>query len=316
MDGEDTTLCSDVVCRQALAATPWAGDAPVARTVLQSRQQDGRGRVIERVTFASGQRVVLKWRNDRPDCRETLFYRHVLGRAGELVPQFLASTTVGDVHALVLEDVAGRQARGDADTDRRQAMAALARFHRCCSGRQACDVLGAAGLAALGAEATPDPLEDAALRTSYRAWLEELRPLLGPQAIRRAHAVAEEIAAALAASPLVLDPGDVRPENILVAGERVVLLDFENAGVRRLGVALGAMTEHFPRPNALLGQYFTSSETVLPEKAGRRAVTAGRAWLAARRLVAAMAVADADIAVRTRDFLHAVEGVHVMTTGG
>jgi len=41
--------------------------------------------------------------------------------------------------------------------------------------------------------------------------------------------------------PFVLDPGDLRPENIVVADERVVLVDFENAAVRRRSAVLAGL---------------------------------------------------------------------------
>lgn len=44
-----------------------------------------------------------------------------------------------------------------------------------------------------------------------------------------------------AASLLLLDPGDVRPENVLLATERSVLLDLEHAAVQRSALAYTAM---------------------------------------------------------------------------
>lgn len=73
-----------------------------ARVVIQERwiefpgqENLGRrfGRVVERVRLSDGGDVVVKMRNDRPSCRETLIRQHVLPRAGPLVPTYLGSCT-------------------------------------------------------------------------------------------------------------------------------------------------------------------------------------------------------------------------------
>jgi hypothetical protein len=202
--------------------------------LVQQRWTDtaGIGRTVELVQLGTGAYVVAKCRNDRPTCRESLFYRHLLapaGVAGTLVPGYLGSgTTEGGVHVLVLEYVPGRAADWRSAADRALAMAALAAFHARFQGTTICDVSPALCRAPLATEAAPDPGECA--------------PPAG------------------ASDPLVLDPGDVRPENfVLVPGVRgragrAVILDFENARVRRRSAALASMLHNCGQGGRLADQ--------------------------------------------------------------
>jgi len=217
----------------ALLVTAFPADNHIrSRAVLQRRTEDGRGRVVERVTLMSGRTLIVKERNDRTSDRETLLYRHALPRAGDLVPRYAASATIGDTHLLALEDVGGTHADGHEPASRDRAMAALARFHRHFAGATMQEILGAAAVGALGGEATPNPIERSELLSVYQEALAGHSRLLSTMMRERALHLAGPFADALAASPLVLDPGDVRPENVLVAGPRTVLIDFENAAVR------------------------------------------------------------------------------------
>jgi hypothetical protein len=193
--------------------------------------------MVELVTLASGRRVVVKSRNDRETCRETLFYRSVLscaGIGGKLVPAYLGSgTTAGGVHVLVLEYIAGRQVDWRNDDERGLALHALADFHARFEGRTLAEVFPALAAPPLLGEAVPDP--QATLVTTESVTTTD---------------------------PLVLDPGDVRPENFVLAsdpaskrGGRVILVDFEKAGVRRRSVALATMLRNCPPGGDPLADY-------------------------------------------------------------
>jgi hypothetical protein len=257
-----------------------SGDGIEARRLVQRRLDGGRGRVVERLTLRSGRRVVVKARNDRAPDREALVYRHLLSRAGDLVPASVGSATIRDVHVLALDWVDGRPCNPSAPADRGRAMAALARFHQCFPGSSVAAILGPTAPPELAAEATPDPIEEPGLLGNYRDALTSLAAVLPDSAYRRAEECADTVAAAIAASPLLLDPGDVRPENVLLGPNRTALLDFENAAIRRSGLALAATLAHWPDPDDLLRRYLVNSaESPTPVVA---AVHAGQVWLALR----------------------------------
>lgn len=166
-------------------------------------------------------------RNDRPLCRETLLYQHVLPHAGTLVPAYLGScTTLGGVHVLVLEYVRSRTVNWSSLQERRLALHALADFHASFEG-VAVD------------EALPEALPDAVIAEVF------------PEVRRRRMNDGDS----LTVDPLVFDPGDVRPENCLIADCRVVLIDFENAAVRRRSVALASLVRDCPPAPDLLAPY-------------------------------------------------------------
>lgn len=263
----------------APAAVLPSGDGIRTRQRLQQRLEGDRGRVVERLTLRSGRRVVVKARNDRVLDREALFYRHLLPNAGDLVPSYLGSATFGGVHVLALDYVDGRPCNPSAPDDRERAMAALARFHRRFPGPSVAAILGPGAAPELVAEVAPDPLEQPELLKAYREALICLEPILPRSVYRQAEQRMATVAAAIAASSLLLDPGDVRPENVLLGAKRTVLIDFENAAVRRSGLALAAMLEHWPDPDDLLRRYVADSDhpfSVVP------AVRAGWVWLALR----------------------------------
>ncbi|MCL4544834.1 MAG: aminoglycoside phosphotransferase family protein [Chloroflexi bacterium] len=264
----------------ALEAVVPPGDGVSTRMLLQQRLDSGRGRVVEHLTLRSGRRVVVKARNDRALDREALFYQHLLPRAGDLVPAYVGSATIGGVHVLALDDIAGRPCNPSAPGDRERLMAALARFHRCFPGSSVAAILGPDATAELATEVTPDPIEQPELLSGYRDALTCLAAVLPVSVHRQADQRMETVVAAIAASPLLLDPGDVRPENILLGAGRTVLLDFENAAIRRSALALAAMLEHWPNPDDLLQRYLVNS-TEAPGMV-EAAVPAGQVWLTLR----------------------------------
>jgi hypothetical protein len=155
-----------------------SGDGIEARRLVQRRLDGGRGRVVERLTLRSGRRVVVKARNDRAPDREALVYRHLLSRAGDLVPASVGSATIRDVHVLALDWVDGRPCNPSAPADRGRAMAALARFHQCFPGSSVAAILGPTAPPELAAEATPDPIEEPGLLGNYRDALTSLAAVL------------------------------------------------------------------------------------------------------------------------------------------
>lgn len=263
---------------RAFAAVAPPGDGICARTRLQQRLEDGHGRVVECLTLRSGRRLVVKTRNDRAQDREAFFYQHLLPRAGDLVPAALGHSTIAGMHLLVLDQIDGRSCDSAVPDDRERAMAALAHFHCCFPGSSVAAILGPDVTPELQADVTPDPLEQPELLTASRDALADLAAVLPLPAYRQAEERMEAVAAAIAASPLLLDPGDVRPENVLLGPDRTVLLDFENVAIRRSGLALAAMLEHWPDPDDLLGRYLAHgtepSSSIVP------AVRAGQEWLA------------------------------------
>jgi hypothetical protein len=101
------------------------------RSVLQQRITGGEGRAVEAVTLQSGQKVIVKIRNGRAQCREALFYRHVLPHAVGLVPAYWGdATTASGWHILILEHLESRAADWTDSHDRALALGALARFRR------------------------------------------------------------------------------------------------------------------------------------------------------------------------------------------
>jgi hypothetical protein len=215
-------LLDDGALAAALAVALGEPVAIRTRAVLQERRDGHRpstGRVVERVRLDTGRYVVVKCRNDRPVCRETLFYRHALFRAGSLAPTYLGGSTVPEgVHVLVLEDVAGRPPDWAAPRDLAQVARALASFHARFEG------------------ATLDLLLAAAPELGASPLAGELAPSASAPDVADDPATERD-----PIDPLVLDPGDLRPENVLLAPRRVVLLDFENTGVRRRSVALSGL---------------------------------------------------------------------------
>jgi hypothetical protein len=202
----------------ALLADQLGTPAPLrSRALLQHRWDNGRidlGRTVELVTLTSGLRLVAKCRNDRPACRETFFYRHVLRRAGPLVPVYLGSGTTADgVHVLLLEYLAGRAVDWSAARERTLAMQAVADFHARFEGMTLAEICPALTSPPLAAEAVPDGL-----------------PAISPTQ----------------ADPLVLDPGDIRPDNLLLTASDVVLIDFEAASVRPRSTAVASMLRTLP----------------------------------------------------------------------
>lgn len=120
---------SDGELSQGLTASLGTACRVVARETLQRRVTAGRGRAVDVVTLQSGQKVVVKYRNDRAECREALFYRHVLHRVSGLVPGYRGeATTASAWHILVLQPVEGRTADWSRSSDRALALSALARF--------------------------------------------------------------------------------------------------------------------------------------------------------------------------------------------
>ncbi|MBI3971749.1 MAG: hypothetical protein HY332_10720 [Chloroflexi bacterium] len=93
-----------------------------------------------------------------------------------------------------------------------------------------------------------------------------------PDSLRRSPADGDD---SLAGEPLVFDPGDMRPENCLIAGERVVLIDYENAAVRRRSVALAAVVRDCPSAPDMLAPYFDRTCAVSRFPATRAIVHAG-----------------------------------------
>jgi hypothetical protein len=279
------------------------GDGIEARTLVQQRLAGGRGRVVERLTLRSGRQVVVKTRNDRALDREALLYRRLLPCAGELVPGYAGSAAVGGVHVLVLDYVDGRPGNPSAPGDRERAMAALARFHRAFSGASVAAILGPAAPPELAAEATPDPIEQPDLLRAYRDALTALAAVLPVSVYRQAEEHMEPVASAIAASPLLLDPGDVRPENVLLGADRTVLLDFENAAVRRSALALAAMLAPWSDPGDLLRRYLAHRGG--PANIIVASVHAGQVWLAVREVAARVA---SGAGVSTERVQHLLQG--------
>lgn len=226
-------LVEDAVLSALLADHLGKPDPLRSRALLQHRWDKGRvgtGRTVELVTLTSGFRLVAKCRNDRPACRETLFYRHVLPHAGALVPAYLGSATTADgVHVLLLEYLAGRAVDWSAARERTLAMRAVADFHAQFEGTTLDEVCPALTAPPLAAEAVPNRL-----------------PTVVP-----GHA-----------EPLVLDPGDVRPDNVLLTANGIVLIDFENAGVRPRSAAVASMLRTLPPGGTPLADYAERTRSV------------------------------------------------------
>jgi len=172
---------------EALLATALpAGDHIRTRAVLQRQVEGNRGRSVERLTLTSGGTLVVKVRNDRVTDREALFYRYALPRAGNVVPRYLASATLGNTHLLGLEDVGGTRVDGRDPASRARAMAALARFHQHFAGTTTQEILGKAAAQALGGEATPDPIRRSELLSAYEETLASHSRLLSTAMRERA----------------------------------------------------------------------------------------------------------------------------------
>lgn len=296
-----TLPATDAVVAAALPAD----DAIEARTVLRRCLAGGRGRVVESLTLRSGRRLVVKLRNDRGTDREALLYRRLLPRAGDLVAAYVGGATLASVHVLVLEYFQGRPCDPSAPGDRERAMATLARFHQCFPGASTADILGPSVSPELAAEATPDPIEQPDLHREYHNALTCLKAVLPVSMFRQAEKRMETVAAAIAASPLTLDPGDVRPENVLLGPDRTVLLDFENAAVRRSALALAAMLAHWPHPADLLQRYLAHGDE-LPD-ASVPAVRAGQVWLAVREAATRVTSGASMFTERVQRLLHGSE---------
>ncbi len=207
---------------------PRPSDALLAAAVRRALRLPGRagiterdllhatdGRAVERLVVA-GRPVVVKWRDDRPQDREALLYRHlhpqVLALLGAARP--LGARRLGNTHVLLLEWIEGTDADWTVARDVRLAFTHLGRVHRATAARLA------RGPDAIG---TPE------------AWA-ELRP--DPRE---------------AAGPLVLDPGDLHAGNFrLRPGGGVCLLDFENMRLRPAEAALRPLREDASMPQGPL----------------------------------------------------------------
>lgn len=279
-DGElsdGLTACLGTTCRV------------VARATLQRRVTAGRGRAVEVVTLQSGQKVVAKYRNDRAECREALFYRHLLHRASGLVPGYRGeATTASGWHILVLEPVEGRTADWSRSGDRARALSALARFHAMFEAGHVEELLRPPVPPVLWAEATPDPIDPEGLSRAYFEAIRTVRSALPPSMADRLMQAGDDVVGAIVAEPLVLDPGDVRPENVLLLPHRAVLLDFENIGIRRRSIAIAAVLINVRGALSTLEPYETEllrrSRFQCAPAAFHRLVRAARLWLLLRSL--------------------------------
>lgn len=104
-EAKSASVCGlpDAELSRLLAAIVGESCRIASRSVLQQRRFGHCGRVVEIVILGTGRKLIVKLRNDRAECRETLFYQHVLHRASGLVPVYLGGTTTARrEHALVL----------------------------------------------------------------------------------------------------------------------------------------------------------------------------------------------------------------------
>ncbi|HEX6972476.1 MAG TPA: phosphotransferase [Limnochordia bacterium] len=257
----------------ALTAVLGSDDPPVSRRTLKVVGSPRAQRRVEAVALRSGRRLIVKLRNDRAVCREALFYAHLLAPRGAPTPAYLgqARTQEGWL-ALVIEEIPGRPASTEPG-DVQQAMAALARVHAAFEGTSVAEVLGRSAPDALRREAQPDPIDREALMAAIAT--------PGTHTGGRDEERLWDVADRLAAEPLVLDPGDVRPENFIFARDRVYLIDFENAALRRRALALAAMLPNWPDPELVLTAYRVAAAVCsrFPLDAG--ALHAARWWLSA-----------------------------------
>jgi hypothetical protein len=205
---------------EALVRATWPGARVVGRARLQERREGGRGRAVDRLVLVGPRGVprtaVLKWRDDRPVDREAVLYAQVLDPA-LAAPRRWACSSADGVHFLLLEDVPGEPLDPEDPAALAAAFRALglaharswARLQAWWAGRPG--ALIRAGAADVGAVAA------------------ELR--LPPEGA--------------GAEPWVLDQGDLRPENALVAraAGRAWWVDYENLAARPQGVALAPVRE-------------------------------------------------------------------------
>jgi hypothetical protein len=217
------------------------------------------GRAVERVEvdgWPGGRALVAKWRDDCVRDREALLYQglapavlHALG-----APRCLGTCRCAGLHVLLLEWVDGRAARWDRPADIRRAFAHLGRLHA-----------RTAGLVAAGAGRL----------ASADAWAELV--------------AAGRHQAAGGTEPMVLDPGDLHGDNVLLLpGGGVCLLDFENMALRPRRAALRQLWEDSSLPQGRLAElawatYWEAAAWPGPPPAGPAAEAGVPAWSAPDR---------------------------------
>jgi hypothetical protein len=183
------------------------------------------GRGVERISV-QGCTLVVKWRDDRPRDREALLYRSLSPQVHRALgaPPFLGALTVADTHLLFLGWVEGVRADWSNPLHVRRAWRQLGRLH-----------------ARTAAWIASDP---ASLATP-EGWAE-----LGPT----------PPAPAAAPDPLVLDPGDLHGDNVLLCRNgRICFLDFENMAVRPRALALRPLWHDGALPQGELQRVALSS---------------------------------------------------------
>lgn len=194
-----------------------AGCAMERRTVVHAAP----GRCVERVV-AGGRPYALKWRDDREDDREATLYT---GLAPPLLaalgaPRHVASGRVGATHLLLLEWVEGRHPDYQCAEDVERVFVHLGRA------------------AALSSDLLRGPREAFADESAWRVLLPETVDL-----------------AAGASDPAVLDPGDLRVENVIFRCDGgVSVLDFENMAIRPRSRVLRALGSDEALPSGPLAE--------------------------------------------------------------
>jgi len=239
---------------------------------LQMRQSHTGVRLVYHVVLDDVD-VLVKLRNDRPYCRESLFYRYVLKDGFQIAPQFLGASRYKNWSVLVLEYLQGARApTPDRPEDAQEVAELLNRLHTLYTASTRSDLLAATGWGSerVCDELFPDPVDEYGI-------LDDLYRSLSTCEDRSVRATIEEqipsLASAICESPLVLDHGDIRPENILFHGRSNRFVDFENAGVRRQSMALAMAIRNWPE----LAPYLIGTFTPRPVKAAD-------IWIRAREL--------------------------------
>jgi len=202
------------------------------------------------------------------------YTRHCWGTLTNFPLVVLGAGTEEDTHVLVLEFVHGRSVDPWDRSEVTKSMLTLDTFHQ--------HGIRPDLLPTLRQELLPDPVSEQDLCQAFEAGLNRIGNLTPhlEKVCGRLRRLANEIAAIVATDSLVLDPGDVRPENTLLSSNRCTLIDFENLAIRRRCLAIVALLQSWPNPEYVLDTYRMITKQPLND----RTLKAASVWTAVHRL--------------------------------
>jgi serine/threonine protein kinase len=224
----------------------------------------------------AGERWVLKARNDRPSCRESLFYQTIL-RDSPFAPPYIGSATTDDGICLLVVKHLDGEVLGQSDFH--AAVRTVLQFQMSVKIDQ---IPGE-----IMSEAFPDPIDYDDIRYIYETRLCEAegRGRISRETVKILRGAAPYIAEVISQEPIMLDHGDVRPENFIMCSDgSVKMIDFENLGYRRRSTAVASMLCNWENSPKVLDQYALSigNGDLCERGAFLRAVAASSLWLGVR----------------------------------